>query len=840
MKIIYKLVLAALVFGLLPSFPQLAHAYPLCSGIDLTVTVRNVDTGEVLGTFIDAGSYEAEGESYYTLNNVPYNATLSYTLTSVGTSFFSEWIAYDSGSYNYNDNHQGEIGAYTYTAPPIQTQGSFRGSRFESVCDPVSGQTNAEEATVVITINNSNADYGFTCGVNQVVTQGQNANYVLQATPDTGFTPTVSVTMASSPTGPAMNGSPVQLNAGNSYTDTAVVPTGSLSPTTYTLTFTATDGTTPHTCQASLQVLVLYPQVDLKFNNSDGPVDIADAASGLLSWQTENADTCTASTTPTVAGWGDNNPVTPLNNPYPSGVTVGPLSGPQTFIFTLQCSNAGGSDSDSVTVNVGSPPVLQPTVDLLCAGTDGSRASDGPCSLSYNTAGTLSWTSTNATACTMDPDLGIRIRTSNAGTSTGNLTGDQSYTITCTGASGSTPATDTVNFVVTANPSFDIACSPSTIMLNPGDSSSYLVEVDPIDGFSQEVTLTGSLRNEGTKSDPVLSFPTNTGTPAVDFSPEVSTAPETPGAIYTFTFTVEGGGITRSCDVELEVIEITDPDHSGPVKVQTHNDTCGVIDITWINPTGGTIPDSYAVYRKGTSKDAWDLLVDKIPYDKETVQYSTTDANPINPTGSNYYSVKSIYSDGESNYVSANPAPIVPKQCSANLTKSDKDVISVDGQIKKTFSASACNGKSDIATLPNNALFAPDDIVTFQINVCNSGSAPLTGISITDDLSKNLSEPGDYSSPQGCLNGTPSYEPKTNTVTFQLADIAAGDVTTQSCSIIFTAKVTAPAVVTAALYRFQNIANIFTNELGQYKVYTPPYLFSIAGGVPDRTETAPQ
>jgi hypothetical protein len=69
-----------------------------------------------------------------------------------------------------------------------------------------------------------------------------------------------------------------------------------------------------------------------------------------------------------------------------------------------------------------------------------------------------------------------------------------------------------------------------------------------------------------------------------------------------------------------------------------------------------------------------------------------------------------------------------------------------------------------------------------------------------------------------------------------------------SCDITFTAVVTAPVTTNSSLYRFQNIADIYAAEisadpvnypLGYYRVLTPPYLFTLGGGVPTRSETSP-
>ena len=63
-------------------------------------------------------------------------------------------------------------------------------------------------------------------------------------------------------------------------------------------------------------------------------------------------------------------------------------------------------------------------------------------SIPYGTATTISWTSTNANSCSVSP-VGWTGISSNQ--STGNLTASQTYTLTCSGAGGSTSASITVN-----------------------------------------------------------------------------------------------------------------------------------------------------------------------------------------------------------------------------------------------------------------------------------------------------------------------------------------------------------------------------------------------------------
>jgi hypothetical protein len=84
-----------------------------------------------------------------------------------------------------------------------------------------------------------------------------------------------------------------------------------------------------------------------------------------------------------------------------------------------------------------------PTVDLKANGMDGSI------SINYNTAATLSWTSSNANSCYASGDWSGSKYVSGF-ESTGNLTSSKNYTITCTGSGGS--VSDSVGVSVSSLP----------------------------------------------------------------------------------------------------------------------------------------------------------------------------------------------------------------------------------------------------------------------------------------------------------------------------------------------------------------------------------------------------
>src|SRR6185295_11348884 len=105
-------------------------------------------------------------------------------------------------------------------------------------------------------------------------------------------------------------------------------------------------------------------------------------------------------------------------------------------------------------------PPPPPTVDILANGVQ------GPITIAYNATASLSWTSTNATSCTVTP--GSYTGTSNTGVTTAPLTASTTFTINCTGAGGT--ATDGVTVDVTPPPTVDILANgvqgPVTIAYN--------------------------------------------------------------------------------------------------------------------------------------------------------------------------------------------------------------------------------------------------------------------------------------------------------------------------------------------------------------------------------------
>lgn len=112
--------------------------------------------------------------------------------------------------------------------------------------------------------------------------------------------------------------------------------------------------------------------------------------------------------------------------PAEGSISTGNLTATQNY--TLTCANSGGPATRSLTVTVEGVPA--PTLNLQANTT----------SINYGGSVTLTWNSTNATSCEASSDLSSWDGTKLADGSQTiyNLTADESFSLTCTGAGGTT------------------------------------------------------------------------------------------------------------------------------------------------------------------------------------------------------------------------------------------------------------------------------------------------------------------------------------------------------------------------------------------------------------------
>lgn len=173
------------------------------------------------------------------------------------------------------------------------------------------------------------------------------------------------------------------------------------------------------------------PTVDIKANGSDGPITVANGSQVLLAWSSTSAHgglSCTAS-----GAWS--------GAKTPSGSEITPaLFGPATLTYTIRCTDADGSATDSVQVNVGTGNNC--TVDLRANGSDGSITVDNGSTV------TLSWTTSGMPASQISLTASGNWTGSKAIPSgsevTAPLSGPNLYVYSLTGSTGSSFCSDSV------------------------------------------------------------------------------------------------------------------------------------------------------------------------------------------------------------------------------------------------------------------------------------------------------------------------------------------------------------------------------------------------------------
>lgn len=171
------------------------------------------------------------------------------------------------------------------------------------------------------------------------------------------------------------------------------------------------------------------PSVGLSFSGS--PTSVAYGGSSTLVWSSTNAVKCVATQNGT-GGWNGNKTLSGSEN-------TGPLTA--TTTFNLTCTGYDGSTvSKNVSVTVAPPP--NPTLSF----------SASPTSISYGGATTLSWSTTNATSCSASGGWSGAKATSGSQQISG-ITSNQTYYMTCSGQSGSTPANGSASVTVSYPPS---------------------------------------------------------------------------------------------------------------------------------------------------------------------------------------------------------------------------------------------------------------------------------------------------------------------------------------------------------------------------------------------------
>jgi dienelactone hydrolase len=193
---------------------------------------------------------------------------------------------------------------------------------------------------------------------------------------------------------------------------------------------------------------------------SASPTSIASGGSSTLTWTASSATSCSAS-----GGWSGAKATSGNEAAMPTA----------TASYSLSCMGSGGTASASATVTVTATPAPVPTVTIVA----------NPTTVAPGAASTITWSSTNATTCTASGNWSGAQPTSGS-YDTGPLAAGAGYTLTCSGAAGSSAAQTA--WVALQAPAAPTAASAST--LGPLAVTSYTSGIAiPVGARFQQPTI---------------------------------------------------------------------------------------------------------------------------------------------------------------------------------------------------------------------------------------------------------------------------------------------------------------------------------------------------------------
>jgi len=194
--------------------------------------------------------------------------------------------------------------------------------------------------------------------------------------------------------------------------------------------------------------------------------------SATLTWASSNATSCSAS-----GGWSGTLAAA-------GSRSTGPLGDDTTFSLTCT-GTAGTSQTASLAIVVDDPP----TATLIA----------NPISVTAGSASLLTWSSAHATACTASGDWSGALAPSGSRT-TGALTVNSTFSMTCTGPGGTSPAATAAITVksLPAAPTATLAAAPPAV--SAGGMSTLTWSSTNATSCTASGGWTGSLATSGTRS----------------------------------------------------------------------------------------------------------------------------------------------------------------------------------------------------------------------------------------------------------------------------------------------------------------------------------------------------
>ncbi len=218
---------------------------------------------------------------------------------------------------------------------------------------------------------------------------------------------------------------------------------------------------------------------------SANPTSVQMGSSSLLTWDSTNATSCTASN-----GWSGSKAVDGSQSVTPSATTM----------YQLECVGAGGTTTQSVVVNV-VPVTPEPEDPELIFTAGQSTINEGATT-------TLSWDSTNANSCVASG--GWSGSKAVDGSEVVGPTATTTYTLTCTGDGGSVAVSLTVNVILDEEPAPTGAVVLSEVMYDlttsttsPQGSETANEWIEIYNGTNSSIDLSNYSITDASSTDPL-------------------------------------------------------------------------------------------------------------------------------------------------------------------------------------------------------------------------------------------------------------------------------------------------------------------------------------------------